>query len=53
MLTWKISRYWNRFAYRVMDLGRWMIWDRTGGNERLLQDDCVMGEYTRAIMTKT
>lgn len=46
---WKLSRYWNRLAYRVMDLGRWMIWDESKRNSDILREP--YDYWTRKIMT--
>lgn len=35
-VMWKISRYWNRMAFGIMRLGKWMIWDQTGKNADLM-----------------
>lgn len=50
-LLWRLSRHWNRFAYCLVDLGRALIWDKTGCNTDILRDDVFYSESTRAIMT--
>lgn len=34
---YKISRYWNRIAFKIMRVGYKMIWDQTGMNADLLK----------------
>ncbi len=46
-----ISRYWNRFAYLFVDLGRLMIWDQTKRNSDILSDYYFASEATRDILT--
>ena len=46
----KLSRYWNRVAYFVMKLGRRMIWDQTGKNKFLLEDESVLSKTAESIM---
>jgi len=49
---YKLSRYWNKFAYFIASIGIKMIWDYTGKNADILGDD-VYSETTREIMTFT
>lgn len=42
-IDWKLSRYWNRLAFFIIDIGRKMLWDQTGSNGDLLKymdDEC-------------
>lgn len=34
MFKWKVSRYWNRFIYKIMRLLERMLWDVTGATKR-------------------
>ena len=47
---YRISRYWNRLAYAILHLGRWMIWDQTGKNAFLLGREDVMSSTSEAIL---
>lgn len=49
MNRWKLSRYWNRFAYFVMHLGKSMIWDQTGRNEDILKH--AIDPYCEEMLT--
>ena len=46
----KISRYWNRLVYKLVDLARYLVWDYTGYNADILEDDFA-SSYTREMMT--
>jgi len=45
----KLSRYWNKFAFFVMGLGRKMIWDQTGKNKDIIK--CYSCESAKEILT--
>ena len=36
---WKLSKYWNRIAYFIIDIGKAMIWDQTKANKDILKND--------------
>lgn len=48
---YRLSKYWNRIAYRVIRLGHWMIWDQTGGNAEILTKQEFGSQYSEDIMT--
>ena len=48
----KVSRYWNKFAYLIISLGVKMVWDYTGRNADIL-GDYACSESTKEIMTFT
>ena len=52
MSLFKVSRYWNKVAFFVIELGQKMIWDYTGKNADILGDNHC-SEYTKEIMTFT
>lgn len=33
---YRLSKYWNRFAYLIIKLGIWLLWDYTGQNKDLV-----------------
>ncbi len=47
---YRLSRYWNRVAYRMIRLGRWMIWDHTGKNGYYLTRDEFGSQFSEDIM---
>ena len=47
---YRLSRYWNRAAYLLINIGRKMIWDYTGRNADILRNDEFARKYTEAIM---
>ena len=47
---YKLSRYWNRVAYRFIRLGRRMIWDYTGKNKDILTRGEFGSKYAEDIM---
>ena len=56
-LMYKVSRYWNRLVYKLVDLARllvdlarFLVWDYTKSNADILGDDFSM-KHTREIMT--
>lgn len=49
-MIWKISRYWNRLAYKIADLAYAMIWDSAGKSADILGDN-FYSETTREILT--
>ena len=49
-VRYRLSRRWNRLAYAVIHLGRWMIWDQTGRNEDILADTDFAHPHTEAIL---
>ena len=51
-MIYKLSRYWNKFAYWIIHCGRKMIWDRSGLNSYLLKDDAFVSKVTEAILTE-
>ena len=46
---YRLSRYWNRFAYSFIRLGQKLIWDQTGRNKYLKDDSNVASNTTEAI----
>lgn len=36
MMSWKLSRYWNRAMFMVMILARRFLWDQTGRNADII-----------------
>ncbi len=50
IIMYRLSRYWNRIAYLVINLGRKMIWDQTGKNKNILTRDEFCRKYTESIM---
>lgn len=46
----KISRIWNRMAFKIMDLGHYMIWDYTKKNQDIIKDFKV--GHWREMLTK-
>lgn len=47
---YKLSRYWNRIAYFILRLGKRMVWDYTGKNKDLMEDDEIATQYAEDIM---
>lgn len=53
---YKLSRYWNKFAYLFLDLTKFLVWDYTG---QVLNSDTnktgyeVEEETAREILTST
>ncbi len=52
MSKFKLSRYWNKMAYKIMDFGAFLVWDYTGKNKGILGNE-TYSEYTREIMSDT
>ncbi len=50
MAMYRLSRYWNRLAYCIINLGRKMIWDYTGKNDYLLSKQDFGNKSTEDIM---
>jgi len=48
---YKISRYWNRFAFGLVYLGFWLVWDYTKRNKDLLSDEVSGLRYVKDILT--
>lgn len=48
-MMWKLSRYWNRLAFAIIDLGWALVWDQTGKNTPLIADKDH--DYSREILT--
>lgn len=48
----KVSRYWNKFAYLFISMGGRLIWDYTGKNKDIL-GEYISSETTKEIMTFT
>jgi len=46
----RLSRWWNRFAYSLIHLGRFFIWDYTGKNAFLLDDDDFASDTAEAVL---
>jgi len=44
----RLSRWWNRVAYSVVHLGKWMVWDYTHKNGDIL--DCQECKYAEQIL---
>lgn len=49
-MVYGISRYWNRLAYKIIHLGRFMIWDYTGKNKHLLDDINFASKASESIL---
>ncbi len=47
---YKLSRYWNRFAYFIIHIARRLIWDYTGKNSDILKDNQYASYYTESIL---
>ena len=47
---YRLSRWWNRIAYRLIRLGQKMIWDQTAGNGYLLEGAGFAEESSEAIL---
>ena len=45
-----ISRIWNRIAYLLIRMGQKMIWDYTGGNAMLINNDNVASKCSQSIL---
>lgn len=48
---WKLSRYWNRLAFKFISIGRSMIWDQTHMNKDLLKYFDEEYEHCKEILT--
>ena len=51
MLKFRLSRYWNRFAYSIVDFGYLLIWDSSKCNQDRLKLDKELCSSTREILT--
>lgn len=49
--NFRLSRYWNRFAYLIIDVGKFLVWDYTKRNKDILEDT-LTSQSTRSIMTE-
>ncbi len=49
-MKYRISRYWNKFAYIFLDIAKFLVWDITDRNKDILGDDFASYD-TRDIMT--
>ena len=47
---YRLSRWWNRRAYFFIRLGQRMIWDYTGKNKYLMDNNNVASNTAEAIL---
>ncbi len=47
----RISRYWNRLAFKIAGIGLWMVWDLTQKNQNLIDDAVGSKKFAKWMLT--